>query len=71
MHHRLGNAEIARRDALVEATKAVLLVDPLNTLTDGHFVARVVVELEASLHKPDGVCCSRRDEASAGCARDV
>jgi hypothetical protein len=71
VNHRLRDTEVAGSDAFVEAAQTVLLVDSFDAVADGHFRARVVVELEARLDEPDGIGGGGRDEAGAGRAGDV
>lgn len=71
MHDGLGDAEVARRDALVEAAQSVRLVDPLDALSDAHLAVGVVIQLQARLHEPDRVGGRRGDETGTKRTQDV
>lgn len=55
MYHRLADAKVASGDALVECRNAALGVDSFNALSHRHLHLGVVVQLQSSLDKPDGI----------------
>lgn len=69
MDHRLGDADVAGRDALVEAADALRLVDAPDAFAHRH--AGIAVQLHARLDEPYRVGGGGRDEPGAGCAQYV
>lgn len=53
--HRLADAKVAGRDALVEAQQAGLPVYPADAVAHRHFVLGIVVQLQARLDEPDRI----------------
>lgn len=71
MNDCLADANVAGRDALVEAQQAGCLVYSSNATAERHFVGRIVVELQSRFHKPDGIGGGGGGESGARCAQDV
>lgn len=71
VYNSLRNSEVARGDSFVETSKAIRLVNFLNALSNIHLAARVMIQLQARLHKPNRVCSSRRDETGTRCRQNM
>lgn len=71
VNHCFWYSKIAGRDALVESKDAWRLIDFPNALLNSHLRFWIVIELEASFHKPYWICGSWCSKASTWSTQNV
>lgn len=71
MNNSLTNANVAGRYALVEAQQPGRLIYSPDATGHGHFVLRIVVELQSRLDEPDRVRRGGRSESGARGAQQM